>query len=106
MQRDDEQQNAEQSKRWRARARDGRCPTCDKRELVAGPKGGASRNVYCPSCRTGWNFHGVSLGVIVKVEPLGPVSLNTIVWARRTYPDEQPWRLPGAADSETLQGED
>jgi hypothetical protein len=79
--------------RWLEDIRESRCPHCGLQELVAGPWGGASRNVYCPHCVIGWNLHAVNYGV-VSVDRLGPVEESTIDFARRRYPDEQPWRMP------------
>lgn len=73
--------------------RNSRCPDCGQQELVAGPKGGASRNVYCPHCLRGWNIHGVDYGVI-GVDSIGRVEESYIEFARKMYPADQPWRMP------------
>ena len=77
---------------WLEDCRDSRCPKCGLKDLIAGPWGGASRNVYCPHCLRGWNLHGVRYG-IVSVENLGEVSEDQIAFAVAQYPNEQPWRL-------------
>lgn len=79
--------------RWLHDIRDSRCPHCGLRDLVAGPVGGESRNLYCPHCVIGWNVHAVKWGV-VSVDRLGPVDELMILFARRRYPDDQPWRMP------------
>jgi len=79
--------------RWLEDIRDSRCPHCGLQDLAAGPWGGASRNVYCPHCVIGWNVHAVNFGVI-GVDCLGPIHESQIEFARRRYPDDQPWRLP------------
>lgn len=75
----------------RAALRESRCPRCERQELVAGPWGGCSRNLYCPHCFIGWNIHAPHWGII-GVDCIGPVTQEKIDWARGVYPD-QPWRL-------------
>jgi|307.fasta_scaffold618397_2 hypothetical protein len=79
--------------RWLEDIRESRCPHCGLQDLVAGPIGGASRNLYCPHCVIGWNVHAVNFGCI-GVQSLGPIDETLILFARRRYPDEQPWRMP------------
>lgn len=76
---------------WIMNARYGRCPQCRSRELVAGPWGGLSRNVFCSTCMIRWTFHAVSHG-IVQVTNEGECSPDEIDFARQRYPSDQPWR--------------
>ena len=39
-----------------AAARKGRCPACGADHLIAGPRGGLSRNWYCDTCKSAWNM--------------------------------------------------
>jgi hypothetical protein len=68
--------------------RAGRCPDCNVNDLVAGPWGGASRNLYCPHCLITWNAHGVNYGV-VRVDRGDEITSATIEWARRVYGNER-----------------
>lgn len=72
-------------------ARFGRCPDCNHGELVAGPWGGASRNIFCPMCMVRWNFHGVSHG-IVAVEHGGECDQGDLDHAIERYPGDQPFK--------------
>lgn len=78
---------------WIDRARQGRCPNCDRDGLVAGPKGGASRNVFCPSCMVRWNLGGVDFGIIT-VDYEGACTEADIAHAQAMYPNDQPFKVP------------
>lgn len=69
--------------------RAGECPECGSTEMVAGPWGGASRNIFCPHCMTRWNAHGVAYG-IVGVDMVGPCTAADLEHAHDTY--GEPWR--------------
>lgn len=77
---------------WINYAREGRCPHCLHGDLVAGPWGGMSRNVYCPTCMIRWNLHGVPYGIIA-VDFEGNCAQQDIASAQARYPDEQPFAL-------------
>ena len=81
-----------------AAARKGCCPGCGFDKLIAGPWGGASRNVYCAQCHSIWNLHGINYG-IVRVDFEGPCTDSHIAHAMRTYPQDQPFK--GVADGPT-----
>jgi hypothetical protein len=89
---------------WIPKAAAGQCPGCGCSELVAGPVGGASRNVYCPNCHEGWNLHGATMGTVVSVDALGPVTHDTILWALKVYRDDQPFRLR-RSENDNMAGE-
>ena len=74
-----------------ARARKGCCPDCNEAGLIAGPWGGGSRNVFCQHCRVRWNIHGVHHG-IVGVDREHACTLEDIIHAQRTYPNDQPFK--------------
>jgi len=78
---------------WIERARQGRCPHCDRDGLIAGPWGGASRNVFCLFCMVRWNFGGVNYG-IVSVDYEGACSAPDITHAQTIYADDQPFGMP------------
>src|SRR5262245_1477438 len=64
--------------------RDGTCPKCHGATLIAGPWGGASRNIFCESCLTRWNAHAVNYGIIA-CDDEGPCAVEDIEHAKRTY---------------------
>lgn len=70
-------------------ARRGACPGCGAAGLIPGPRGGASQNVYCASCRQGWNLHGIFYG-IVGLESIGRVSDDLIaMYEKKTLGKEE-----------------
>lgn len=76
---------------WITRARAGLCPACGLGDLIAGPWGGASRNVFCTHCMVRWNLHGVAYGII-EVDHAGTATPEDVQHARNVYRD-QPFRL-------------
>jgi len=76
---------------WLEAIRDSRCPQCARRELIGGPWGGASRNLYCPRCMICWTAHGIRFG-IAFVDCEGPITADQLHFARRRY-GRQPWRF-------------
>jgi len=71
-----------------AAVRAGRCPDCGDEQMIAGPWGGASRNLYCAVCLSAWCAHGIKYGVI-SVQPVGKITRDVIEWAKRVYHDER-----------------